>query len=80
MEYRFTDTNKAAVTIDLTLGQIEDMRAVYMAVLAGDVSNVSRWQARAMVRKLAEAQRQAAEIMELDAKALADKAKLDDAF
>lgn len=80
MEYRFTDTNKATVTFDLTLGQIEDMRAVYMAVIAGDVSNLSRWQVRAMVRKLADAQRQAAEIMELDAKALADKAKLDDTF
>lgn len=78
MEYRFTDTNKATVTFDVTLGQIEDMRAVYQAVLSGDVSKVSRWQVRNMIRKLAEAQRQAADMMAIEAKALADKANVDD--
>ena len=80
MEYRFTDANKAAVTFDMTLGQIDDMRKLYEAVLGGDVSNVSRWQVRAMIRKLAEAQRQAADLLAIEAKALADKARLDESI
>lgn len=78
MEYRFTDTNKAAITVDVTLGQIEDLRAIFAAVLAGDVSNVSRWRVREISRKLADAQRQAADMMAIEAKALADKANVDD--
>ena len=80
MEYRFTDTNKATITFDLALGDVADLRDLLVKVLAGDVSDVSRWRVRGLVRKLADAQRQAADIMAMDAKALADAAKLDDTF
>lgn len=78
MEYRFTDTNKAAITFDIALGDVSDLRDLLQKVLAGDVSDVSRWRVRALVRKLADAQRQAVDIMRMDADTLAEKAKLPD--
>lgn len=78
MDYRFTDTNTATVTFDLTLGDVADLRATMQKVLSGDVSDVSSWQVRSFVRKLADAQRQAAEVMALDANALAEDAKIAD--
>lgn len=80
MEYRFTDTTKATVTFDLTISQIDDLRGMLVKLAQAEVANVSKWRVREMVRKLADAQRQAGEIMTLDAKALADAAKLDDTF
>ena len=80
MDYRYTDSNKAAITLDVTIGDVADLRAALEAILAGDVSNVSRWQTRAMVRKLADAQRQAADMLRIEADALAEKAKLGDEF
>lgn len=80
MEYRVTDTNKATVTIDLTLGDVDDLRAMLQAAMDANIDGVSRWTARMMIGKLIEAQAQAAEIMVLDAKAIADKvAKLREA-
>jgi hypothetical protein len=80
MEYRYTDSSKAAITLDVTVGDVADLRAALEAILAGDVSNVSRWQTRAMVRKLADAQRQAADMLRVEADALAERAKLGDEF
>ena len=80
MEYRYTDSSKAAITLDVTIGDVADLRAALEAILAGDVSNVSRWQTRAMVRKLADAQRQAADMLRIEADALAERAKLGDSF
>ena len=80
MEYRFTDADKATVTIDLSLGDLAEMRGIMMSVLDGKTEDVSRWTLRRFVRKLAEAQGKAAEIMEMEAKSLAEKAKLPDSF
>ena len=80
MDYRYTDSSKAAITLDVTIGDVADLRAALEAILAGDVSNVSRWQTRAMVRKLADAQRQAADMLRIEADALAERAKLGDNF
>ncbi len=80
MDYRYTDSSKAAITLDVTVGDVADLRAALEAILAGDVSNVSRWQTRAMVRKLADAQRQAADMLRIEADALAERAKLGDSF
>ena len=80
MDYRYTDSSKAAITLDVTIGDVADLRAALEAILAGDVSNVSRWQTRAMVRKLADAQRQAADMLRIEADALAERAKLGDEF
>lgn len=80
MDYRYTDSSKAAITLDVTIGDVADLRAALEAILAGDVSNVSRWQTRAMVRKLADAQRQAADMLRIEADALAERAKLGDSF
>ena len=80
MDYRYTDSSKAVITFDVTIGEVADLRAALEAILAGDVSNVSRWQTRGMVRKLADAQRQAADMMRIEADALAERAKLDDSF
>lgn len=80
MEYRFTDTSRATTVFDLTLDDVREMRKILQAVLAGDVSEVSRWQVRGMVRKLADAQAKAAEIFEYDAKQLRKDAELGDEF
>ena len=77
-QYRFTDTSKTTVTIDLTLDQIADLRATLTKAL--DLDGVPRWTTRDTIRKLADAQRSAAEIMALDAKQVADAAKLGDEF
>jgi hypothetical protein len=78
MEYRFTDTSKTTITFSLDLSQVADLRETL--VKAMDIEGISRWRVRGMIRTLAEAQRQAADIMTLDAKSLADAAKLDDSF
>jgi hypothetical protein len=78
MEYRFTDADKATVTVDLTLGDVAELRGILSAVLDGKTEDVSRWSTKAFVRKLAEAQAKAAEIMATEAQALAEKAKLPD--
>ena len=48
--------------------------------LDAKLEDVSRWQLRRFIRELAEAQRKTAEIFEMDAKGLAEKAKLPDHF
>jgi len=78
MEYRFTDTTKTAVTFDLTVSQIEDLRKMLTKLGQAEIEGVSKWSVRQMVRKLADAQRQAGEIMAIDAKALIEAAKLSD--
>lgn len=80
MEYRFTDTTKATVTFDLTISQIDDLRGMLTKLGQAEIAGVSKWRVREMVRKLADAQRQAGEIMTLDAKALVEAAKLSDEF
>lgn len=74
MEYRFTDMFKATVTFDLTLGQIDDLRQLLEKVHAAQIEGVSGWRVREMVRKLADAQRMAADLIAIDAKALAERA------
>lgn len=78
MEYRFTDTMKTTVTFDLTVSQIEDLRGMLTKLAKAEIEGVSKWRVREMVRKLADAQRQAGEIMMIDAKALIEAAKKDD--
>jgi len=73
MEYRFTDTNKATATVDLTISDLDELRAILQAVLDAKVEDVSRWRVRGFISKLIDAQGHAAEIMAVDAKALADK-------
>ncbi len=80
MEYRFTDTTKATVTFDLTISQIDDLRGMLTKLGQAEIEGVSKWRVREMVRKLSDAQRQAGEIMTLDAKALIEAAKLSDEF
>ena len=80
MEYRFTNTDSAKVTMDVTLGDIADLRDILIKALDAKLEDVSRWQLRRFIRELAEAQRKTAEIFEMDAKSLAEKAKLPDSF
>ena len=74
MEYRFTDMFKATVTFEMTLGQIDDLRQLLEKVHAAQIEGVSGWRVREMVRKLADAQRMAADLIAIDAKALAERA------
>lgn len=80
MEYRFTNTDSAKVSVDLTIGDIADLRDILNKAIDAKLEDVSRWQLRRFIRELADAQRQAAEILEMEAKALAEKAKLPDHF
>jgi hypothetical protein len=80
MEYRFTNTDSTKVTVDLTVGDIADLRDILTKALDAKLEDVSRWQLRRFIRELAEAQRKTAEIFEMDAKALVEKAKLPDSF
>jgi hypothetical protein len=78
MEYRFTNTDSAKVSVDLTIGDIADLRDILTKALDAKLEDVSRWTLRRFVRELADAQRQAAETLAYDAKMLAEKAKLPD--
>jgi hypothetical protein len=80
MEYRYTDTGRANTVFDLSLDDVANLRDVLTKVLSGDVSDISRWQTRSMIRKLAEAQAKAADALAYEAKALAEKAKLSDSI
>lgn len=80
MEYRYTDTDKADVALSLTLSEIAALRTILEAACKIEIENVSRWRVRDFVRKLADAQAKAAEALALEAKTLADKAKLADDF
>lgn len=80
MEYRFTNTDSVKVTVDLTLGDIADLRDILTKALDAKLEDVSRWQLRRMIRELADAQCKTAEMFRLEAQTLADKAKLDDSF
>lgn len=80
MEYRFTNTDSVKVTVDLTLGDISDLRNILTKALDAKLEDVSRWQLRSLIRALADAQCQTAEMFKLEAQTLADKAKLGDSF
>jgi hypothetical protein len=80
MDYRYTDTNKTAVMIDMTVGDIEELREVLVTVHKAGIEGVSKWAVGRMIRTLAEAQAKAAQTMEFDAKLLADRAKLPENF
>lgn len=80
MEYRFTNTDSVKVTVDLTLGDIADLRDILTKALDAKLEDVSRWQLRRMIRELADAQCKTAEMFKLEAQTLADKAKLGDNF
>ena len=80
MEYRFTNTDSAKVTMDVSVGDIADLRDILTKALDAKLEDVSRWQLRRLIRELAEAQRKSAETLEYEAKSLADKAKLPDSF
>lgn len=78
MEYRFTNTDSVKVTVDLTLGDIADLRDILTKALDAKLEDVSRWQLRRMIRELADAQGKTAEMFKLEAQTLADKAQLGD--
>lgn len=80
MDYRFTNTDSVKVTVDLTLGDIADLRDILTKALDAKLEDVSRWQLRRMIRELADAQCKTAEMFKLEAQTLADKAKLGDSF
>ena len=80
MDYRFTNTDSVKVTVDLTLGDIADLRDILTKALDANLQDVSRWQLRRMIRELADAQCKTAEMFKLEAQTLADKAKLGDSF
>ncbi len=80
MEYRFTNTDSVKVTVDLTLGDISDLRDILTKALDAKLEDVSRWQLRRLIRELADAQCKTAEMFKLEAQTLADKAKLGDNF
>ena len=80
MEYRFTNTDSAKVTMDVSVGDIADLRDILTKALDAKLEDVSRWQLRRLIRELAEAQRKTAETLENEAKSLAEKAKLPDSF
>jgi hypothetical protein len=78
MEYRFTNTDAAKVTFDLTIGEISDLRDMLEAARKVGLEGVSSWALRRVIKALAEAQRQAAETLAYDAKLLAEKALKND--
>ena len=80
MEYRFTSTDEAKVTFDMTVSDITELRAILMAAKKVGLEDVSNWRLRRMIKALAEAQGKAAEAMASEAKSLADAAKLPDDF
>jgi uncharacterized protein YfeS len=80
MEYRFINADSTKVTMDVTLGDIADLRDILTKALDAKLEDVSRWQLRRLIRELAEAQRKTAETLEYEAKALVEKAKLPDDF
>lgn len=80
MEYRFTNTDSVKVTLDMTLGDISDLRDILTKALDAKLEDVSRWQLRRLIRELADAQCKTAEMFKLEAQTLADKAKLSDSF
>lgn len=80
MEYRFTNTDSTKVTLDMTVGDIADLRDILTKALDAKLEDVSRWQLRRLIRELADAQCKTAEMFKLEAQTLADKAKLGDEF
>ena len=80
MDYRFTDTDSTKVTVDLTIGDIANLRDILTKALDAKLEGVSRWHLRRMIKALAEAQRKTAETLEYETKALAEKAKLPENF
>jgi|694.fasta_scaffold60908_10 hypothetical protein len=78
MEYRYTDTGRANTVFDMSLDDVANLRDVLTKVLSGDVSDVSRWQVRGMIKALANAQAKAADALAYEAKALIERAKLPD--
>lgn len=80
MEYRFTNTDDAKVTLDMTVSDIGELRAILVAASKAGLEDVSNWRLRRMIKALAEAQGKAADAMAHEAKALSDAAKLADDF
>lgn len=80
MEYRFINADSTKVTMDVTLGDIADLRDVLTKALDAKLEDVSRWTLRQLIRQLAETQAKASETMAYEAKGLAEKAKLPDHF
>jgi len=80
MDYRYTDTDDATVTLTFKLCDIESLRGIFEAINNGDVSGISKWRVRQLVRAMAGAQAKAAEVLARDAQALAEKAKLPEHF
>jgi hypothetical protein len=80
MEYRFINTDSTKITVDLTLGDIADLRDILTKALDAKLEDVSRWTMRKLIRSMAEAQAKAAETMAYEAMGLAEKAKLSDSF
>ena len=80
MEYRFTNTDSTKVTLDMTVGDIADLRDILTKALDAKLEDVSRWQLRRMIRELADAQCKTAELFKMEAQTLAEKAKLGDSF
>lgn len=78
MDYRYTHTDATRIAMDLSLSEIADLRNVLELVLKAELEGVSKWSMRIMIKALANAQAQAADIMVYEAKLLADKAKLSD--
>lgn len=78
MNYRYTHTDATCIAMDLTLNEIADLRNVLELALKAELEGVSKWPTRNMIKALANAQVQAADIMVYEAKLLADKAKLSD--
>jgi hypothetical protein len=80
MQYRFTDTNKTAATVDMTMGDIAELRDILAVAHKAELQGVSKWTLRRMIKTLAEMQAKAAETMAFDAKMLAETAKLPEDF
>lgn len=78
MDYRYTHTDATRIAMDLSLNEIADLRNVLELALKAELEGVSKWSIRIMIKALANAQSQAADIMVYEAKLLADKAKLSD--
>jgi uncharacterized protein YggE len=80
MDYRFTNTDDAKVTFDMTVSDIGELRAILTAASKAGLEDVSNWRLRRMIKALAEAQGKAADAMAHEAKSLADAAKLPEDF
>lgn len=74
MDYKYTDTASTAVTVSLTLGEVDTLRKLFEVLGENEdarkACDVTSWQARKMVDTMRKIQGEAAESLEYMIKSL----------